>query len=987
MKDSRDRSRVRPSAKPRLSDLYCGRIVRYYNTGKSGEKRGGYGWIEKRLCSSELPHNEYPKVWFHIKELKKRLPRLAKALDADPYSLSGKLFWFTVEVQSVNGESREQVASIYADISQIPCRREEIASEIKRRIDSIADVRRKTIFADDVLMLVPELAVEEESLYECLMRHASLDRILSFVKYVSTQTLPASIVENLARYLIRLGHARELWNIGHIPRVFFVQPFIERLSQAEGSEETQWLVERLLEIDSAVVLKDSSLRQLAFQFASSELLLRSVNQVVASEAEDATVREIFGELEEYLTQRASVDRLLDVVRQLSEGALPAPMVERLARRLCQLGHAKELWGCWRISRQFLVQPFIERSLQAESSEETQWLIERLLEIDSAVVLKDSSLRQLAFQFASSEQLLRCINQVAGIETETSTIREILGKLERYLSQRFENQLSRAWEFLTNVEKFVERRGLLWHVATEQVKLKALKRYYQKFFDILDKCEKLIYDTETIYQTATQIAVGFTEEDMLWIEQFTSISDCRKHPALDILTRSLNGRLRKDHPVLYDCIKNCRKYYVARAAEKAVMKYYRKMGYEVEDISILPVTQRGKQVTGAEMQSDDRWKFADIELSNLCSKLYVDVKSSTLEDRMYYRSQFVKEFRDVGGQGILYTGVVFVPHRNTSYDELEEDDNFFSSFAVSTKRIRTPMFVVIGETRLDVLLSLKQFCDKNGLSFVLTRGYESGNYLPAYLFDYGKDFYKDKSDIIERIGTLEDSEVPSWEEAELISRFYKTSLIAVFLMARCQPPKEWMMSMEEWQRWLVDIILSIPDNVDFLYLPFLFFSLLIHCIKCITFGEEAEGYSPDKYSSFLRVGKYTLGVLDPLLILDSFTKMILHPLWNKRSQIQDFKQFRLVGPQLLQATSSIVNGEWITLVAWCENCGYFPLVFGENPNCPACGRLICTRIITRFRWDRLQKSWEAYDETCYTCSKKCKLNELSPEEREKQLRSS
>jgi hypothetical protein len=968
-------------------------------------------------------------------------------------------------------------------------------------------------------MLVPELAVEEESLYECLMRHASLDRILSFVKYVSTQTLPASIVENLARYLIRLGHARELWNIGHIPRVFFVQPFIERLSQAEGSEETQWLVERLLEIDSAVVLKDSSLRQLAFQFASSELLLRSVNQVVASEAEDATVREIFGELEEYLTQRASVDRLLDVVRQLSEGALPAPMVERLARRLCQLGHAKELWGCWRISRQFLVQPFIERSLQAESSEETQWLIERLLEIDSAVVLKDSSLRQLAFQFASSElllrsvnqvvaseaedatvreifgeleeyltqrasvdrlldvvrqlsegalpapmverlarrlcqlghakelwgcwrisrqflvqpfierslqaesseetqwlierlleidsavvlkdsslrqlafqfasseQLLRCINQVAGIETETSTIREILGKLERYLSQRFENQLSRAWEFLTNVEKFVERRGLLWHVATEQVKLKALKRYYQKFFDILDKCEKLIYDTETIYQTATQIAVGFTEEDMLWIEQFTSISDCRKHPALDILTRSLNGRLRKDHPVLYDCIKNCRKYYVARAAEKAVMKYYRKMGYEVEDISILPVTQRGKQVTGAEMQSDDRWKFADIELSNLCSKLYVDVKSSTLEDRMYYRSQFVKEFRDVGGQGILYTGVVFVPHRNTSYDELEEDDNFFSSFAVSTKRIRTPMFVVIGETRLDVLLSLKQFCDKNGLSFVLTRGYESGNYLPAYLFDYGKDFYKDKSDIIERIGTLEDSEVPSWEEAELISRFYKTSLIAVFLMARCQPPKEWMMSMEEWQRWLVDIILSIPDNVDFLYLPFLFFSLLIHCIKCITFGEEAEGYSPDKYSSFLRVGKYTLGVLDPLLILDSFTKMILHPLWNKRSQIQDFKQFRLVGPQLLQATSSIVNGEWITLVAWCENCGYFPLVFGENPNCPACGRLICTRIITRFRWDRLQKSWEAYDETCYTCSKKCKLNELSPEEREKQLRSS
>jgi hypothetical protein len=202
MKDSRDRSRVKPSAKPRLSDLYCGRIVRYYNTGKSGEKRGGYGWIEKRLCSSEISHNEYPRVWFHIKKLKKRFPRLARALDADPYSLSGKLFWFTVEVQSVNGESREQVASIYADISQIPCRREEIASEIKRRIDSIADVKHKTIFADDVLLLVPDLVIKEKSLYECLMRHASLDRILSFVEYVSAETLPAPIVENLARYAL-----------------------------------------------------------------------------------------------------------------------------------------------------------------------------------------------------------------------------------------------------------------------------------------------------------------------------------------------------------------------------------------------------------------------------------------------------------------------------------------------------------------------------------------------------------------------------------------------------------------------------------------------------------------------------------------------------------------------------------------------------------------------------------------------------------------
>jgi hypothetical protein len=645
MKDSRDRSRVRPSAKPRLSDLYCGRIVRYYNTGKSGEKRGGYGWIEKRLCSSELPHNEYPKVWFHIKELKKRLPRLAKALDADPYSLSGKLFWFTVEVQNVNGESREQVASIYADISQIPCRREEIASEIKRRIDSIADVRRKTIFADDVLMLVPELAVEEESLYECLMRHASLDRILSFVKYVSTQTLPASIVENLARYLIRLGHARELWNIGHIPRVFFVQPFIERLSQAEGSEETQWLVERLLEIDSAVVLKDPSVRQLAFQFASSEQLVRCINPIVASEAEVSTIREVLGEWEEYLTQRAPVDRVLDVVRRLSEEGLLTSIVENLARYLIRLGHARELWNIGRIPRVFFVQPFIERLSQAEGSEETQWLVERLLEIDSAVVLKDPSVRQLAFQFANSNRLLECINQFVVSTSETLTIHKVLGELEHYLLQRFGGRLENAWKLLANIEKFIEHRGLLWQVATEQLKFKTLKKCYQRFFEVLEACENLQYNEELVYQSAARIANQFTEEDKQWVYQFIptpttgseqgeaserELSELKerleKYEVCDILCYSVNDK---------DFLKKYRKYYVARAAEKTAIDYYCGIGYEVEDISILPVKLQSEAAIVEETQSDDRWRYADIVLRKPHETIYVDVKSSTIEDRMYY----------------------------------------------------------------------------------------------------------------------------------------------------------------------------------------------------------------------------------------------------------------------------------------------------------------------------------------------------------------
>ena len=966
MKDSRDRSRVRPSAKPRLSDLYCGRIVRYYNTGKSGEKRGGYGWIEKRLCSSELPHNEYPKVWFHIKELKKRLPRLAKALDADPYSLSGKLFWFTVEVQSVNGESREQVASIYADISQIPCRREEIASEIKRRIDSIADVRRKTIFADDVLMLVPELAVEEESLYECLMRHASLDRILSFVKYVSTQTLPASIVENLARYLIRLGHARELWNIGRIPRVFFVQPFIERLSQAEGSEETQWLVERLLEIDSAVVLKDPSVRQLAFQFASSEQLVRCINPIVASEAEVSTIREVLGEWEEYLTQRAPVDRVLDVVRRLSEEGLLTSIVENLARYLIRLGHARELWNIGRIPRVFFVQPFIERLPQAEGSEETQWLVERLLEIDSAVVLKDPSVRQLAFQFANSNRLLECINQFVVSTAETLTIHKVLGELEHYLLQQFGGRLENAWKLLANIEKFIEHRGLLWQVATEQLKFKTLKKCYQRFFEVLEACENLQYNEELVYQSAARIANQFTEEDKQWVYQFipTPAIESEQSEASEQESSELKEKLweYKVHDILCysvndrDFLRKYRKYYVARAAEKAAINYYCGIGYEVEDISILPVKLQSEAATVEGTQSDDRWRYADIVLRKPHETIYVDVKSSTIEDRMYYRSTFVKSFKIVGDREVIYTGVIYN----------------FDVFRRVHSDINKHTIVTIGEAQTSIISSLKEFCEHNGVTFALPKGREEGNQLPIYLFDYGQDFYRDKVSLISEIATLQDSEIPDWEDAKLISKYYKTNLIAVFLMGKRRPPDDWIMNMSEWQKRFVEIINSIPENIRLVSLPFLFFAILIHFIECINNEDIAKDYHPKRLShSFLRVGKYTIGILDPFSVIESFINMILVPLWEKRSQIQRFKQFRLIGPQLLQAahSSSRETSQWITLVAWCENCGYFPLVFGVNPTCTACGRLICA--------NRLRQR----EETCYTCSKNCGFNRLSPEKRE------
>jgi len=109
------------------------------------------------------------------------------------------------------------------------------------------------------------------------------------------------------------------------------------------------------------------------------------------------------------------------------------------------------------------------------------------------------------------------------------------------------------------------------------------------------------------------------------------------------------------------------------------------------------------------------------------------------------------------------------------------------------------------------------------------------------------------------------------------------------------------------------------------------------------------------------------------VLDSFISLILEPLWASRAQIQKYKRYRLVGPQWLQGTTSEDNlGEqWDTLVAWCQGCGFFPLVYGKNPICQRCRRLICMNENCRIS-------------PCFTCEKPksekhkgCELNGLPP----------
>jgi len=789
MKNSRDRSHAKPSVKPRLSDLYCGRIVRYHNTGKSGEKGGGYGWIEKRLDPSASSQGEYPRVWFHIKKLKRKFPQLAAQLDVEPDAFATKFFWFFVETKIFDGEEKEQVADIYTDIKELPFTFREVAHELNNRMNYIRAKEVKTKFADDILIIEPDIAIQDLVFYESLLQHASYRSTLSHIEHLLSSDISTSILESTVCSLVRAGYAKELWNsLQNLREILFI-PFAERLRKTKESDELQWLVNRLMEISDMQVIRDAELRRIAFRVADEKVLFNSIN------------------------------RLADV----SRGDFPM---------------------------------------------------------------------------------------------------DVLEDLEMCLLERFHNDLERVWNMIPNVKPYVQYHGFLWRAATDQMKIEIIEHKYPRFLSAMKMCERLSYDRSVTSCDASEVLERFDEQDDEWVNQLL-----RFHPEKAELS-------------------------IARAAEKVAIEYYIKLGFATEDISIKAVQRSTGRVI------DNSWKVADIRLLRRNREYYVDVKSSRMNDKLYYTDLFVKRFKSRDGINVIYTGVVY------------EGEN---------EEWREGMFIVLGEFQLDKLLEIQAFCRDYGLDFVLIRAMErkyrdSGQYLPIYLFDYNSLFYRDLEEIKGIVKQLEEDELPKWEDIAVVEKFLeKTSAIALLSVSGKRIPNEWLQNLDSWEKELVAVLCRWPEFTKRISLPFVLFSLLIHFLRMVSSESNSANYKPTESLRILSVGGYVLGIADPMRVLDSFISLILEPLWASRAQIQKYKRYRLVGPQWLQGTTSedSLGEQWDTLVAWCQGCGFFPLVYGKNPICQRCRRLICMNENCRIS-------------PCFTCEKPksekhkgCELNGLPP----------
>jgi len=895
----------------KLANLYCGRIVRYYNRGKSGERGRGYGWIEKRLDPSTFLELKRSEVWFHISIFKKHFPNLATALDSNPNALSDMLFWFFIGVQDGESGRREYVEEIYTDRREIPFQDDEIVLEIKKRFESIVQETETTT-------PTPEAVIAAIQKLEQTQNPDKIAELLMELKRIHDQTHFHFTDEQKRIIDTKIKRIRQIKHPTY-------QEIVKKASQMLEHERFKTTF-------------------------ADEILLLAPDLLLSS-----------NDLRERVLSYASLDGVLRFVDFVSQSGMPS-VVEDLVRQQIQLGRLRDIWSKWRLSHEFLVQPFVERLSQTEASEERQWLIDRLLEIDSWMVLHEPGLRQLAFQIADCRILLNSINQLVASDDQNSIIIPILEDVERYLLDHFAQDLESAWELIPNVEQFVEYRGFLWGVAPDRVKLEILKKRYPKFFCLLEMCENLRHNKGIIFQDLCSIVEQFTECDTRWVLQF--IADKREHEneheqATTYTARAVILGEVDDKDFLY----RNRKYYVARVAEKAAITYYRELGFEVEDLSIVPVCPGNA--------SDDRWKFADLELQRDNNKHYIDVKSAILMDGMYYSDLFIKKFKSHNERSVSYLGIVSKVNRHCvrggqKYQRFTPCQRCDSACVVKAKTI------VLGEINKNIIDKIKSYCDSNGLIFEICKDLIEGNHLPIYFFDHNRIFYIDIIDLIKEIKKLEESEIPDWDDTTIALSFYRTNPIGMFLMARRRLPEDWNRHLDTWAREFVNLIQCIPAK-GMIRLPFVFFAILIHFLRVVSRQVSDEKYDPEEYLKLLSVGEYTLGICDPLDILTNFVENIVKPLWQSRSQIEKFRIFKLKGPQWLQATRSTTSedAEWVTLVAWCEGCGYFPLVYGRNPTCTSCGRLICMR----YRYKNFNDDICNCESCCYACSQNCKLNRL------------
>jgi cold shock CspA family protein len=451
------------------------------------------------------------------------------------------------------------------------------------------------------------------------------------------------------------------------------------------------------------------------------------------------------------------------------------------------------------------------------------------------------------------------------------------------------------------------------LAPASVKANVYKRLYSEFRDRLVKLFTSIEEVKTSLN-AQEIYLGLDSSD----------EAIAKHWAGD---NNYEGVLAK--------------MLSARAAEKAVKKFYEKAGLRVEDISISQL--EGK--TG-DWTTHDLWVGATVA---------VDVKNARrpINGRAFYVEHTVPRFkldrrnRHVQIAGILspYLKLQYIQKPHTAAFNIEE-------------------LIFLGETSRD---SIDQLASTFGsATFEVTRNYE--NTVPNWVFGYPQVCYRAFS--TERKQFTDDCEWPAEGEWKyVLDDSEMMQAIPALCLAGKPLPAEISARLSVWQ---VDFYFRMQRLVgDPPALPIVFLGVLTDFLRRL--NEKKEDFSPNGYRRMLFAGdpeytvSYPLGAIDPLGLVDELINT-LTTLWGGRAEanLDRFFNFRFGGLGILQGREK-EQRNWVTIVAYCGGivyqadqsgavlinadgrpqsekgkCGNTPLIVGKNRTCPSCGKLVCDK---------------------------------------------
>ena len=489
---------------------------------------------------------------------------------------------------------------------------------------------------------------------------------------------------------------------------------------------------------------------------------------------------------------------------------------------------------------------------------------------------------------------------------------------------FDSQLSpyygTAWDFIPDLlEVWVELVASSPHAIRlrelEPPELTMLRshQHYQGFFEAYEQMPDAVWNLSrrTTFELGYAYGQLVTYEDRdlaaTWIPQDT---------AKEYLT--LEGA----------------KMLSARAAEKAVIDFYRQLGCRVEDVAI-------KQL---ESPDGGDWALCDLRVDGQA----VDVKNarpqnSSVDGRLGYAEHLIKSFKvDANAEPVTIAGV------RSPFLQL---DYLWHPQKIERFRRPTPQPVkVLGEcSEQDMADLVAEFTSSEGPLEGLSidrrrRHYPNAAFLPPWVFDYPERLYERAAGNYRRaVRSFVGQGAPPWHVVEHL----KVNPLPYYAQVGAELPGTWHDSLREWEASLYERIRTTKARRS---LPYLFLTLLTDFL--VALAEQRTDYRPMQYERLLfqhseakpeRRIQLPLGIFDPLLSIKSMVST-LESLWNEkdREQLRGFTRFEFTAAGLLRG-SRPGSSRRISLLAWCGNCGD-DLAIGTHEVCSheTCGYLICPK---------------------------------------------